>query len=246
EINNLDARDDSVSTYSISYTVRNSYGTPVLNESISDLERTVADVSRVERIPLAGLTPGSYYFALDVTSENGNTATSIQSFQITSITSSVSPFESMVDEALLQSDEILKQLVTARELRRYRKLSPEGKQEFLKRFWEQRDPTAGTTTNEYKIEVYKRYNYCMSQFRGGISTGRGRIYFKYGPPVDIERQFSTIGLSRPAEIWTYAQNGRTEFVFLDRSGGGSYVLVHSNHRDEINNPDWREELQFGN
>lgn len=246
EINNLDAPDDSVATYDISYIVRNSYGTPVLNASIPDLERTVSDVSRVENIPLVGLTPGTYYFALNVTSAGGNTATATQSFQIADRSPSASPVESMTDDDFMQSYEIIRQLVAAKELRRYKKLSREGKQEFLKRFWESKDPTPSTTTNEYRIELYKRYNYCANQFQGGISTGRGRVYFKYGQPVDVERQFSAIDLSRPTEIWTYAQNGRTEFVFVDRSRDGSYVLVHSNHRDEINNPDWRRELQGGN
>ncbi len=66
----------------------------------------------------------------------------------------------------------------------------------------------------------------------------GRIFIKYGSPVEINRTFSSTSFAKPVEIWEYALNGVKKFVFVDRMENGEYVLVHSNHDDEIDNPNW--------
>jgi hypothetical protein len=70
-----------------------------------------------------------------------------------------------------------------------------------------------------------------------------KIYLKYGPPMDVVREAASVKVNRPVEIWTYAIEGKREFVFVDRIGDGHYVLVHSNHLDEYNNPRWAEDFR---
>ena len=84
--------------------------------------------------------------------------------------------------------------------------------------------------------------FCEKNFKGGINSDRGRVYIQYGPPLEVSRQASPIATSKSSEIWTYSINGTTEFVFVDRTGDGNYVLVHSTHPDEIENPEWEDEV----
>ena len=83
----------------------------------------------------------------------------------------------------------------------------------------------------------------QSEFKGGISSDMGRVYIIYGSPVDIERQSSMLSSAQAVEIWSYAVDGRTDFVFIDRDGDGKFVLVHSTHRNEYSNPDWQENMK---
>jgi len=92
-------------------------------------------------------------------------------------------------------------------------------------------------------EHFKRIAYCEEHFQNGINSDMGRVYIQYGPPLDIRRMFSTVAYSKPVEIWVYALEGQSEFVFVDRIGGNQYVLVHSSHPDEYNNPNWEEDLR---
>ena len=85
--------------------------------------------------------------------------------------------------------------------------------------------------------------YAEANFTGGIDSDMGRIYIQYGAPVEIKRQFSTTEFSKPVQIWYYAIQGTTEFVFVDRSGDGKYVLVHSTHPDEFQNFDWIKDVK---
>ena len=78
--------------------------------------------------------------------------------------------------------------------------------EFIERFWQQRDPSPGTTKNEFRDQHYWRINYANERFRAaepGWKTDRGRIYITLGPPDQIESHPSGEGKSGPFEIWRY-------------------------------------------
>jgi GWxTD domain-containing protein len=65
------------------------------------------------------------------------------------------------------------------------------REHFIEQFWLRRDPTPGTTENEYKEEHYRRINYVNSHFasdsgKAGWKTDRGRIYITFGPPDELE------------------------------------------------------------
>ncbi len=105
---------------------------------------------------------------------------------------------------------------------------------FIEAFWRQRDPTPGTTENEFRTEHFRRINYA-NYYLGrqspipGWKTDRGRIYIILGEPNDIQR-FESGQETYPAEIWFY-QN-KAEFglptgfniVFFKEHGTGDYKL----------------------
>lgn len=105
---------------------------------------------------------------------------------------------------------------------------------FIEAFWRQRDPTPGTTENEFKTEHYRRVNYA-NYYLGrqspmpGWKTDRGRIYIILGEPNDIQH-FESGQETYPAEVWFY-QN-KAEFglpsgfniVFFKEHGSGDYKL----------------------
>ena len=65
---------------------------------------------------------------------------------------------------------------------------------------------------------------------------------QYGRPDNIERAPSTLD-QKPWEGWTYYDiEGGVEFIFIDRTGYGSYELVHSTARDEIRDETWQRFL----
>jgi len=78
--------------------------------------------------------------------------------------------------------------------------------QFIERFWQQRDPSSGTTRNEFRDEHYRRIAYSNERFRAveaGWKTDRGRIYITWGPPDQIESHPSGDGTSGPFEVWIY-------------------------------------------
>ena len=70
-----------------------------------------------------------------------------------------------------------------------------------------------------------------------------RMAGKYGEPMEIQRFKASTQYTKPVEIWIYAVEGTSEFVFVDRIGGDQFTLMHSSHPDEYHNPDWAETLQ---
>ncbi|MBI1358277.1 MAG: GWxTD domain-containing protein [Acidobacteria bacterium] len=112
--------------------------------------------------------------------------------------------------------------------------------EFIAKFWADRDPTPGTPENEFKTEHYRRIAYVNDRYkdeepRGGWRTERGRIYILLGPPDEIEAHPSGGGNppvnlppAAPYEMWRYrAQGDRPEgfFVFADRDSSGVFTMI---------------------
>jgi len=105
---------------------------------------------------------------------------------------------------------------------------------FIEAFWNHRDPTPGTSENEFKKEYYRRINYANRFFsrvvpKPGWKTDRGRIYILLGEPRDVER-FTGETQIYNTEIWFY--QGLTKYglpsgfnmVFYQKGGIGEYVL----------------------
>ncbi len=107
---------------------------------------------------------------------------------------------------------------------------------FIKAFWKHRDPTPETPENEFKEELYRRFEYVNRYFgRGtvkpGWKTDRGKIYMLLGPPFDIER-INMPDQIYPAEIWYYHGNQKNGLppifglIFYQKGGTGEYVLYN--------------------
>jgi GWxTD domain-containing protein len=108
--------------------------------------------------------------------------------------------------------------------------SYEERQRVFVQFWVDRDPTAGTPTNEAMIEFYHRIAVANHSFANvysdGWRTDRGRIYVKYGQPDQVDDEpFSTDAL--PYQIWHYyTQGAYRRFLFVDEREDGDYRLQY--------------------
>ena len=105
---------------------------------------------------------------------------------------------------------------------------------FINLFWKLRDPTPGTSKNEFREEHVKRFQHANRYFKfggplPGWKTDRGKIYILLGPPVNENEVLNKRDLY-PVLIWDYyggPEKGLpTAFniVFYKRSGSGDYVL----------------------
>jgi GWxTD domain-containing protein len=113
----------------------------------------------------------------------------------------------------------------------------EEREKFIEQFWLRRDPTPGTSENEFKKEHYRRIGYANQHFRAlsgrpGWQTDRGHIYIAYGPPDELEYH----GAQRPyaIEVWMYRHvegvGDNVSVTFIDRTGTGDYRLAPGNAR----------------
>jgi GWxTD domain-containing protein len=118
---------------------------------------------------------------------------------------------------------------------------------FIEQFWLRRDPTPGTSANEFKDEHYSRIAYANTNFAstlpgpGGVGwrSDRGRIYIMYGPPDEKESHSAGGTYLRPlqgggvvttttfpSELWRYRYIqgiGRDVLLeFVDTNGNGVF------------------------
>jgi GWxTD domain-containing protein len=120
-------------------------------------------------------------------------------------------------------------IITSEESRTFLTLAPAERPAFIQDFWERRDPTPGTDTNEYKEEYYKRIKEATHLFSGGGAPGwlqdRGRVHITLGPPDFREtypRGVTFYGV--PTEIWWY---GFFPIVFVDERWVDDYRIEPS-------------------
>jgi GWxTD domain-containing protein len=118
-------------------------------------------------------------------------------------------------------------IITGKERKIFLELPDSEKEQFIKEFWERRDPDPDTEENEFKMEYFDRIEKATELFVGearpGWMTDRGRIYVLFGPPTDrITYPIAQDAYSGCREIWYY---GSFPVVFVDQSCIGSYTLV---------------------
>jgi GWxTD domain-containing protein len=107
--------------------------------------------------------------------------------------------------------------------------------EFMRRFWDQRDPSPATPENEFREEHLRRFGHANRFFgagRPGWRTDRGRLYILLGPPDEIRRNPTGRGPSeRPSEVWIYNNPEDPQLPrelalpFVDFFGVGDFELV---------------------
>jgi GWxTD domain-containing protein len=104
-------------------------------------------------------------------------------------------------------------LITADELAEYRQSkTSDAREDFIARFWRQRDPTTGTPANEFRDEFSRRVEYANIHFadprspaRSGMESDRGRIYVMFGPPNNV------VSWETGAyEIWRYQDGANAD------------------------------------
>jgi len=105
---------------------------------------------------------------------------------------------------------------------------------YINLFWKLRDPTPGTTENEYKKEIQRRFEYVNTFYgrgtpRPGWKTDMGRIYMILGQPNSIETFDNQPGLF-PAQVWYYYGDQSLDLpsyfnvTFFKKNGIGEWIL----------------------
>lgn len=126
---------------------------------------------------------------------------------------------------------------TQEEKNMYSKLvGVDAKRRFLGLFWARRGGIE--FRKKYLDRVEQANQKFTTRFTPGWKTDRGRVYIVYGPPDEVERYPYSENM-KPYEIWHYYNlQGGVIFVFGDRTGFGSYELLHSTLVGEIKNEQW--------
>jgi GWxTD domain-containing protein len=154
-------------------------------------------------------------------------------------------FKYMSSEGLDSAFAPLYYLATPSELKVWNKsLSDDGKRRYLTEFWQARDPSAGTATNEARDQFYAAIAFANKEFRErsvpGWKTDRGRIFAKYGVAPSVLRR-AQIQRAPPYEVWNYPEIGFW-YIFADRTGVGQWRLLISGDLKEPRQADWRDIL----
>jgi GWxTD domain-containing protein len=133
-------------------------------------------------------------------------------------------------------DEDVRWIIASNERSAYTALqtNPERLQ-FIRDFWERRNPNPGSSENAFKEEHYRRLAYANERFasgRPGWTSDRGRIYILHGKPDSIDAHPS--GEAVPFEVWHYSVIKPTQpdsirenvdFKFVDTCRCGDYKLT---------------------
>jgi GWxTD domain-containing protein len=107
------------------------------------------------------------------------------------------------------------------------------REDFLRRFWKERDPTPTTLINERRLEHYRRVAHANVHFAApklslpGWKTKRGEFYIRYGEPTVKWRELGEVrtgaGLVPPRWVWSYGDENRAvTLIFADTFLNGEY------------------------
>ena len=129
--------------------------------------------------------------------------------------------------------------------------------DFIERFWAVRDPSPGTSRNEYRELHYERFAHVVATFGRGISgdgwrTDMGRIYLLLGKPQQTNRLPNTTQ-AVPIEVWFYNVDpayGTPPFfylIFFKARGIGEYRLYSPaiDGPEALLNPSGRADVDRG-
>jgi GWxTD domain-containing protein len=124
-------------------------------------------------------------------------------------------------------------IITTREKEVFLEMpSDEARDRFIATFWEARDPTPGTSRNEFRDEHNERLREAKRLFRGfgppGHKSQRGRIYVQLGSPRE-RRTYDHVGQLWPVELWFYnVEHPKLPpffyLLFYRKAGAGDYRL----------------------
>ncbi len=257
ELHNLPYSAQSESQYSFHYYITNSDGDTV--KTVEPKTRKVLAPSLVEvgGLNVMSLPGGSYFLNIRGTVINNDmNVVDRKKFFVykpeehkpviaeAPVAEIDNIFSGLNKEELENEFKMAKYFASKNEIMVFENLNEEAAmRKFLTQFWRIRDKknmvSQGQSHREF-LELVEFSNDQYSKFgRKGWRTDQGRVTIMYGHPDETERHNSSIdGL--PYEIWTYHElEGGAIFVFTDLNGFGTYELIHSSYRKELNNPDWQ-------
>lgn len=175
-------------------------------------------------IPASGFEAGEYLIRVIAEDDAGNQL-DVAERAITMEWADEAEYQGRdIDMAIAQ----LRYIAKPRELREIREgETPQERRERFLEFWEKRDPTPNTPSNERMEEYYLRIDYANRHYTGnsnGWETDRGYTLVLYGEPDEVDSSSADLQFKQPYEVWHYRRIGR-QFVFLDQNGNGDFKLI---------------------
>jgi GWxTD domain-containing protein len=251
---------DSAATDSYTVTrriLRGETGQAARPENTKTYRLPKSEVVIADGFPVSALKTGTYYLELEVkNSRTGQSALSRKKFWTYRAedfaAGSVAGSDTQFQHRILQSDpnvlEVLdpdsalrtmRYVLTKEESNRVKRLTPEGKREFLLSYWRDREVNDTGAANRYfarVVEANSRYSFFK---KPGWLTDQGRVFVMYGEPDQVERNYSRAEIP-DHELWRYDRlEGGVYFIFMDKNGFGELDVVHSTMRGEIYYPNWQ-------
>jgi GWxTD domain-containing protein len=252
EVYNLKFDPAKTSNYKVKYSIVNLNGKEMITTNWRTKKKPGESAVEINNLNIADLSNGLYDLKAEIEDESTQqTVSLVKRFYIQRSSAQTNPAALNAETLQLEGksekelDEMfgpLRYLSTETEIKRYRKSDLEGKKQIILHFWDKRDSNPKTPENEDRIAYEERLQYVNIQFgtgrNAGWKTDFGRVYLIYGIPSEIER-FPSALENKPYQIWHYNEvEGGVKFYFVDKSGFGTYELVHSTARNELQDVDW--------
>ncbi|HET6510959.1 MAG TPA: GWxTD domain-containing protein [Candidatus Kapabacteria bacterium] len=209
-------------------------------------DRYTLEVSIKHKGHLEGVTKKAFFYdsGIEFAGEEETASTDVASEQTIFMSSEINRIsESELDDKIAQA----KYVGEEKDAKLFAQAkSVDEKRNYLYAFWRNRDVNQAPLTaynNYYRrvAEIDKKYKVMKTP---GWKTDRGRITLTYGAPTHEDFNGHTIA-TKPYMVWQNSNyrgkltsGSMAEFVFVDRQGGGNFVLVHSNVLGEVSNADW--------
>lgn len=150
-------------------------------------------------------------------------------------------FFSVCGSATLNIFDDVDLLLTPQQRAKLKNLQKAEKEEFVRRFWKELDPTPATELNERILEHWTRVGISKILFAAegtgtpGWRTGPGQAIIRYGFPNSVEYAWLPDAQHTvlPKMIWRYVDDyGPFEVVFVDYSLSGEFQYLGLPRRNE--------------
>jgi GWxTD domain-containing protein len=164
-------------------------------------------------MPLAGLPAGTYDLSIRLTGlASGRTAESVRAFNVLWEEGSWARTE---EEVLAEARAVLPE----DDYDRFREMPFGDRESQLATFWASQDPSPNSAANERREIFKERVAFADRNFttplERGMTSDRGRVYIRYGPPDEVTRE----DLPRPGHTLSDVLDGGdfSEDLFSDRT-----------------------------
>jgi GWxTD domain-containing protein len=249
---------NSNQTYNLTTQIASLSG-KVVKESTQKKSYKVKNAVEVGTTNITSIPSGKYRFRVVLADEKGQVLVSVQKHiyannpqikvpELSAVALGASALMGLSGEELAIEFRKAQYVATPREIKMFANVtSDEGRREFLSKMWSEleagRDGRPPITREEYlrRVETANQRYHAMQ--KDGWKTDRGRVFILYNVPDDVER-IPSGEQSKPYEVWHYnsIEDG-VIFVFVDRTGFGDYILVHSTKRGEIQDENWETQTR---
>lgn len=228
----------------VSYDITDRYGKVYRSFPPSNLTWEPGVNAEWGKLPIITLPANFYFLSVRVHNKAGEEVLALRKlFFFRKDESKVDPLD--IHSVLLDEDDMaeytdkfIKYLGKPEDAAAFKKLTTAySKRIFIEEWWRRVAVEKKLPPLEFQRTALVRANIADTRYADAYKTGwrtdRGRIYIKYGEPVDIERSPYELGMD-PYKIWTYIIAGKERyFKFSDTTGNGDFRLVESNLEGEF-------------